>query len=268
MRVALRVAYDGTDFSGWQEQPTASSVAGTLKACLVDCEPDYSQWTAAGRTDRGVHAVGQVMAVTCPGWKHGAERLGSALNARLPASIRITGAQEVPQSFHARFDARERTYCYVISEGELPIPTLRSAYWHVSSAVDHASLDECARSVIGTHDFAAVGIAPHGTNTVRTVTESMWKWEKREVGGLAIQVGTYTVTANAFLRGMVRHLVGGMVHAAQNPTMTDAIANMIVSPEGGRRIPWSAPPHGLYLWNVTYPNTVFNWNEGMGSHNE
>ncbi len=212
--------------------------------------------------------MGQVVAVTCPTWKHSAATLGSALNARLPASIRITGVQEVLPDFHARFDARSRTYRYFILQGSSAIPALRASLWETSRFSDSGQLERLARTFCGTHDFAAFGISPTGTRTVRTVTESSWSWDEQKLSGMTVRIGMYTVTADAFLRGMVRHLVGGMVHAACHPSTADAIANMVVSPEGGRRVPWSAPPHGLYLWNVTYPNTVFNWNEGMGLHNE
>ncbi len=268
MRVALRIAYDGSEYAGWQEQQSSLTVAGTIRSCLEEFAPLSTGWTAAGRTDRGVHAVGQVAAVTVPSWTHGAQQLGDALNARLPAAIRITGVQEVPLAFHARFDAGARTYRYVLLEGLLPVPTLRTAYWSLPSRIDHDVLDALACAVRGTHDFAAFGTPPNGSNTVRTVTQSAWSWEDREVGGERIRAGIYEVTAEAFLRGMVRHIVGGMAYAAQHPAEADAIANMVVSPEGGRRVPWSAPPHGLYLWNVTYPNMEFRWNEGMGSHNE
>jgi|SRR3954471_7023792 tRNA pseudouridine38-40 synthase len=228
----LTVAYDGTDFHGWAPQPGLRTVAGELARAL---ELDPPELTVAGRTDTGVHAEANVVSLA-------AARLlpAAALNDRLGADIAVREAVEAARSFDARRDARARSYVYRLNTGPSRDP-LRGRYeLHHTRPLDPTALDACAAALTGTHDFTA--FTPTETEHVhfeRTVLAAEWR---RDGHRLELHI-----TADAFLRHMVRVLVGTMLDRP-DPEHFGTLLSGRPRSDAGR----TAPPHGLTLTSVTY----------------
>jgi tRNA pseudouridine38-40 synthase len=228
----LTVAYDGTDFHGWAAQPGLRTVAGELARAL---ELDPRELTVAGRTDTGVHAEANVASLS-------AARLlpAAALNDRLPADIAVRDAVPAAAAFDARRDAQARSYVYRLNTGPTRDP-LRARYeLHHTRSLDLAALDACAAVLTGTHDFTA--FTPTETEHVhfdRTVLAAEWR---RDGDRLELHI-----TADAFLRHMVRVLVGTMLDRPDPEHFTTLLSGRPRS-DAGR----TAPAHGLTLTAVTY----------------
>jgi tRNA pseudouridine38-40 synthase len=228
----LTVAYDGTDFHGWAAQPGLRTVAGELARAL-GIEP--RELTVAGRTDTGVHAEANVVSLT-------AARLLplQALNRRLPPDVAVREAGEAPVGFDARRDARARSYAYRISTAAVPDPMRARYELHHPRPLDPEALAECAAALAGTHDFTA--FTPTETEHVhfdRTVLSANW-----HSAGDRME---FRITADAFLRHMVRVLVGTMLERSDPDHLAALLAGQPRSAAGS-----TAPPHGLTLASVTY----------------
>jgi len=231
-RFRLTVAYDGTDFHGWAAQPGQRTVAGELARAL---ELDPRELTVAGRTDTGVHAEANVVSLS-------AERLLPlrALNRRLPADLAVVEGGEAPDGFDARRDARARSYAYRLRTAPAPDPMRARYELHHPRALDVDALAACAAAIQGTHDFTA--FTPTETDHVhfdRTVLAAEWV-----VSGDRLE---FRITADAFLRHMVRVLVGTMLERPDADGFAALLAGRPRS-DAGR----TAPPHGLTLTSVTY----------------
>ena len=240
----ITVAYDGGPFVGWQRQTNGISVQGLIEDALRDLDDRDVTIHGAGRTDAGVHAIAQIASFALV--RHTSpDVIVRSLNNKLPPEIRVRSAEEVPASFHARFDATSKSYRYRLWNADVLDPFERAYAWHVPGALDAAAMAAAARLVEGRHDFAAFQTVGGATGpTERVIIRS--ELTAREDGLL-----TYEVSGHGFLRHMVRAIVGTLVEIGrgrQPPEwMRDVIASRDRSQAGK-----TAPAHGLFLVRVDY----------------
>jgi len=269
----VTVAYDGTDFVGWQRQASGTSIQGVLEAALRSLDERDVSVVAAGRTDAGVHALGQVAAFTLAG-SHPADTVARALNARLPATVRIVAASEVRASFHPQFDARSKTYRYRIWNAEVMNPFERRYAWHLPGALDLDAMRSAARLVEGEHDFAAFQSAGADVATsIRDVAASSIVATAAVVRDAAPEAGwsvsgkhdriaasggerrhglvTYEITGSGFLRHMVRAIVGSLVEVGRGRQPVEWISRVLASRDRSAA-GQTAPALGLFLVRVEY----------------
>ena len=258
-RVAGLIAYDGTDFCGFQVQRQAPTVQGALEEALADLTGTFCRVSGAGRTDTGVHARGQVIAVDLP-WKHSLSALQRAWNQRLPASIFVRCLTEAPPGFHPRFSAAVRTYRYSMwapvaeCDGGGRFPLLDRFALVLPRRPDLVAMNGAASLLIGTHDFATFGQAPQGDKTVRRIVALFGEWVGESLTTLdpfPVERMVLTITANAFLRRMVRNLAGSLLAVGLGEWQTDDLAAALIAKDRSRSAP-PLPPNGLILEQVQY----------------
>ncbi len=241
----LTVQYDGTDYVGWQRQDSGISIQGVLEEALEKIEGRHVTVHGAGRTDAGVHAIGQVASARVASPLDN-ETMGRALNANLPTAIRVSAVETAGDDFHARFSASAKTYEYRIWNGPAVPPFLRLYTWQVPQPLDLGLLQRGGDALVGTHDFATfqgAGSVVH--TTIRTVTAASWRAGSTETPLV------FEISGSGFLRHMVRSIVGTLVEAGLRRRPVDDIARLLQSPDrssAGR----TAPPQGLFLTKVTY----------------
>jgi tRNA pseudouridine38-40 synthase len=241
----LTIAYDGTDFIGWQRQASGVSIQGLLEDALGELDGRPVTVIGAGRTDAGVHACGQVAAARLDR-EVDAATVVRAVNIRLPPPVRILDASPVPADFHARFDARLKSYRYRIWNADVVSPFERSYAWHVPMALDVAAMAAAAAALRGTHDFAAFqGTGSDTQTTVRTVVQSAIS---RDTGSPLV---VYDVAGEGFLRHMVRNIVGTLVEVGRGRYPAAWIGEVLASRDRTSAGP-TAPAHGLFLMAVAY----------------
>jgi tRNA pseudouridine38-40 synthase len=236
VNLKLILEYDGTGFHGWARQPGLRTVEGTLREALDAVFPRWDGLGVAGRTDTGVHATGQVASLAVEGGPP-LERAADALNAALPEDVAVLTAEPAPEGFHARFSARSRSYRYRVLTGRrAPLQARRALWW--PRPVDEGALHEAAASLAGEHDFRA--FTPTETQHdvfVREVLAAAWS---RDGDRLEL-----TISADSFLRHMVRTLVGTML---ESPERIGSLLDGAARSEAGPTV----PPWGLYLERVGY----------------
>jgi tRNA pseudouridine38-40 synthase len=236
VRLKLTVEYDGTPFHGWAAQPGLPTVEGALRGALDETFDSVADLAVAGRTDTGVHALANVVSVDVEGGPP-PERTAVALNPRLPDEVTVVSAEPVAADFHARFSARSRTYRYRVFTRRTPSPFELNRSWWRPQPLDEERLRAQAALLAGEHDFRA--FTPTETQHdvfVRVVESATWLRRSDHLD--------FEITADSFLRHMVRTLVGTMVEGVD---VLPLLAGAARSDAGA-----TAPAHGLYLVGVAY----------------
>jgi tRNA pseudouridine38-40 synthase len=241
--LALLIEYDGTRYAGWQRQGSIPTIQGAIEAAAGSILAEPCRVIGSGRTDAGVHALGQVAHLSTRSALP-AERIRKGLNALLPDDIVIRDVLEAAPAFHARYDARLRIYRYALLARPRPSALLRRYTHHVVAPLDLEAMRAGAAALAGRHDFTAFRVV--GTATASTVcTVHAVRVERR--GDLV----TVTVAADRFLRQMVRLIVGSLVAVGRGARPPEAIAAILASGDNQRAGP-ALPPCGLYLRRVVY----------------
>ena len=247
-RFRLTLEYDGSDFAGWQVQARGRTVQGVVETGLAEVLRESVRIYAAGRTDAGVHARGQVAHFDAATRLQPLE-LRKALNAVLPADVAARALCEAASDFDARRHAISKRYVYRILQRPVPSPLRRGYCWHIRGPLDLTAMREASDVLKGTHDFAAFRGAPGGPpadeDTRRTLDVLQVERRAEEV--------EIAAEARSFLRYMVRNLVGTLVDVAQGRLSPSQLAEVLASRQRGRAGP-TAPPQGLRLEEIRYPD--------------
>ncbi|AGC67319.1 tRNA pseudouridine synthase A [Thermoclostridium stercorarium subsp. stercorarium DSM 8532] len=242
-RIKLVIEYDGSFFHGWQVQNNQLSVQGEIEKAIFKITGEKVSVTGSGRTDAGVHAFGQVAHFDTQS-RIPAEKFAVVLNTVLPPSIAVISSKEVSPDFHARFSAIKKTYKYKVLNRPMRSPIMDKRAWHVPWPLDIESMNRAAAYFIGRHDFTAFCASGHNVkNFVREIYVSEWTEEE----GCFV----YTVTGNGFLYNMVRIMTGTMVEVGLNKRSAENIPELLEK-KNRRLAGITAPPYGLYLWEVFY----------------
>ena len=248
----ITLAYDGTGFVGWQRQAAGTSIQGLLEEALAQLDQRAVCVAGAGRTDAGVHALGQGASFTLQRSIEGGA-LMRALNARLPKAIRVLAAECVPETFHARFGATSKTYRYRIWNTSVVSPFERAFAWHVIEPLDRRAMADAAGVLEGPHDFAAFKAAGGAT---RSTEREMFS--SRVIAGPTTGPTTcdpalivYEISGSGFLRHMVRNIVGSLVEIGRGRRPVEWMAEVLAGRNRTLAGP-TAPAHGLVLVRVEY----------------
>ena len=244
----LTLAYDGTDFSGWQVQPDLATIQGTLASVIRRLTGENVLPQGSGRTDAGVHALAQVASFATES-SIPVENFQKALNDLLPAAIRVLDVSEVEGQFHARKSARAKTYRYRILRGPVCLPFLARYVWHFPYPLDEDAMSQAAGEVVGEHDFTSfVAVDPEKgedgeASNVRTIFSSRWERQGDEL--------IYSVRGNGFLHHMVRNLVGTFLLVGKGTLQVEDIRR-ILETHNRSAAGATAPASGLLLVSVEY----------------
>jgi len=253
-RYRATVAYDGTDWAGFQIQADRGTIQGQLESALGRLLRVPIRIAGAGRTDAGVHALGQVITFQAA-WRHGTGRLERGLNALLPASIAVRDLRIAPEGFHARFSATDRTYAYNLSIGAGRQPLQERYLYRIGQALDMRAVRTATEMLVGRQDFGAFGQSPSGTSTVREVLGASWY----DTSGADSRPGwsrpgsdlSLYLKGTAFLRGMVRRIVGTLLWVGTGVIDPPTFGDIVRSGDISRAAP-PAPACGLCLWHIGY----------------
>ena len=238
------IEYDGTNYFGFQRQVVEqTTIQGELENALSQIIQVQTPIVAAGRTDAGVHARGQVIGFNLETWRHGPHALQRAMNAKLPKAIAVREVEVVSAEFHPRFDATRRAYRYTIYNAAVRSPLLHNRVWHLHRPLDVAKMHEACSHLIGIHDYATFGTPPQGNNTVREVFLAQCQKDNDFV--------IFDIEATAFLKRMVRSLVGSLRLVGDGSWAVAQFVEAFEKRERSASGP-SAPPQGLVLERVEY----------------
>lgn len=252
-RFALKLEYNGGPFSGWQRQSHVSTVQGALETALSKICPDPVVTAAAGRTDAGVHATGQVAHADLPrDWDP--FRLSEALNYHLkPAPVAVTAAARVGEDWHARFTAVERRYTFRLLNRRAPAALMCGQVWQVSQPLDVDLMQAAAEVLVGHHDFTTFRAAECQADSPMRTLDRLAVTSAETPFGTEIQ---FDVRARSFLHSQVRSFVGTLERVGAGAWPPDRVAQALAARDRGACGPVS-PPHGLYLARVVYPIDPF-----------
>ncbi len=238
------IEYDGTAFSGWQVQNGVPTVQGAIEKVLLRLTRKKLRVAASGRTDAGVHALGQVAAFTV-NTSLSVQQLFSALNSLLPADIVIRALEVVPDSFHPRYDAISKIYRYRILNRSLPDAIGRHYAWHLRRPLDTEAMQRAADHLVGLHDFTSFeGAGSPRKSSVRQVMKAALS---RKKSGFLV----FDIEANGFLRFMVRNIVGTLVEVGLSKWSPENVKQILAAKDRTLAGP-TAPPQGLFLVQVKY----------------
>jgi tRNA pseudouridine38-40 synthase len=256
--IKFTIAYDGTDFSGWQSQPGQSTVQGALTDVLERLAQRRPMIYAAGRTDAGVHAAGQVVnfktqsTMTAGEFQH-------AFNCLLPPSIRVNAAGEVGPNFHSRWDALAKTYRYRIYRGRVVPPFLWRYVQHDPYELNFDAMSEAAGHFLGEHDFTSFAASTGSEEedrertTIRTIYRSEWLRTQNTDGYSSEEEWVYVVRGRSFMRHMVRKMVGTLVEVGRGRLDAADLPELFALRDRSK-CGATMPPHGLCLETVEYPD--------------
>jgi len=239
--IKLVLEYDGTDFCGWQLQPKERTVQGTLESSLKQLLQESPTIYASGRTDAGVHALGQVVNFKTES-ELTLDSIQNGLNSYLPADVRVLGVAEVGETFHARYDAVKRTYRYVIAKKTLAVG--RQYSWFCKYKLDLSKIRKASVFLIGKHSFEVFAKLNEQEKHYLCNVESV-RWEESE------EDLSFIISANRFLHHMVRIIVGTMTDVGRGKLLPEDVKGILASGDR-KRVGSMAPAHGLFLVRVDY----------------
>ena len=248
----LTLAYDGSPFNGWQIQPGLPTIQGLLSAAIGRMTGEKVLPQGSGRTDAGVHALGQVASFTTESTIP-PENFTKGLNSNLPEEIRVLSVEEAPAEFHARHSAKAKTYRYRIYRGQICPPFIWKQVCHHPYPLDELKMTEAAKAVVGEHDFTSfAAVDPDKTrvesgepvNNVRSIFLSAFRREADEL--------VYEVRGNGFLHHMVRNLVGTFLLVGKGTLAPEKVGEIIAAKSRSANPGATAPASGLYLVSVEY----------------
>ncbi len=236
------IEYDGTDYLGFQLQAEGRTVQGEVERALAKITRRETRIISAGRTDAGVHAIGQVISFV-PQWKHSLPELHRAMNALLPEDVAVHQMAWVADDFHPRFDAVSREYRYTVLNQSLRSPLARRFAYHYLKPLDVEVMDRAARCLVGSHDFASFGRPPQGEKTVRQVYRAECTRQDQFI--------YFDIVANAFLYRMARNIVGTLLLVGIGELSAKGFEEILRARDRRRASP-PVPAHGLCLIRVNY----------------
>ncbi len=242
LRYRATVEYDGYDFLGFQYQPRGRTVQGELEEAMARITRQRVRIVGGGRTDAGVHAVGQVIVFNVT-WRHTPQDLARALNAVLPVEIAIRDCSIAHPDFHPRYDALWRQYRYTVLSDPVRSPLWQRYAHQVFEPLDLGAMEAASRYLIGKHDFGAFGQPTQGTSTVRHVMRARWVADGKRL--------EFDVVANAFLRHMARAMVGTLLQVGRGRLGPDEMVTLLESRDRAAAGP-PAPASGLCLMRIGY----------------
>ncbi len=245
LNIKITIQYDGTDFAGWQIQPNVPTIQGEIEAALESIYQMPIRIYGSGRTDRGVHSLGQVASFNVPTLKMPIEKFHNALNYYLPRSVRVINACEVDTDFHARFSARYREYIYVIDNSKVYMPFYEKyAYSYPRCKIDTDEINKYANLILGEHDFTSFcSVNDENEHKCRYIQ----KCYSMRRGDLVYII----VRGNAFLHNMVRIIVGTLITLEDKKEPYEKMTEILEAKDRTKALV-TAPPHGLYFRRIFY----------------
>ena len=240
MRIKLTIEYDVTDFSGFQFQPGLRTVQSVLENAIYSATGENARIVGSGRTDTGVHAVGQVVHFDTS--KDLGAKFVGALNYYLPNDVRVLTADKVSDDFHARFSAKSKTYVYLIKESDVSFALMRNRVTQVASKLNVAKMNDAAQAFMGKHDFTA--FQSTGSDTLTSIRTVIGASVKRKNGMIE-----FVVSADGFLYNMVRKMAAALIEVGKGKMSKDDVIGLLLGKGTFTRV---APPDGLYLRKVEY----------------